>query len=347
MRRLFLLLASAVVALGSPAPAGAVGGATGEVGEAEEAEGSFPLGAMVILDQSVGAGTFLANEFERRPSYTMTLSFFPMWRVTDNLTLRGRLDVSKELVASASSETTKKGETQIFDTMLTALYRSFYAVPEDVSVVGGLNVGGMFDLILPTSKQSQFRTLIMGVRPALVVTWPLGPVSIQYMLRVTKNFNQYTSPVVDVSADQPVALARLRGNEEVAADLIAVGGNNVEWSVANRLTVPWDIGATFGWGTELVLTVDYMLSHSWTYRSYPDDELAAANALAGRGQRDVEMGTIEVSWGVIKHLYLALGVTSYQPPKTADNEGFRVPFLNFADLAGNYTSLYFDVIGVF
>lgn len=347
-RRSILLLVGLLAVLGScPQSAWAVGGATNEI-VADEKPGAFPLGAMLILDNAVGAGTFLSHDYERRPYYAVTLTFMPSYRITDELTVRGRLDLGKELVSNASTETTKDHETTLSDTMVSVLYSSFYRVPESVPGVGGLNFGGMLDVVLPTSKQSQFRTLIVGLRPVLVISYPIGPVDIAYQFRFLKSFNRYTSPVVSVSDTSPVAVARLRGNEELASDLIALGGNNTEYSVANRLTVQWNIGKTFGFEErELSLMVDYLLQQAWTYRSYPNDELTADNALSGRGQRDVEMGTVELSVKAIDHLYLALGVMSYQPPKKADNDGFRVPFFNFRDAANNFTTVYFDVIGVF
>lgn len=347
-RRSILFLVGVLATLAfSPPAAWAVGGATNELPE-QEKPGQFPIGAMVILDNAVGAGTFVSQKFERRPLYAATLTFLPSWRATDQLTVRGRLDIGKEFVSNASSETTKDHEVTLADAMLSVLYGSFYRVPADVPVVGGLNFGGMFDLILPTSKQSQFRTLVMGLRPVVIISYPIGPVDLAYQFRFTKNFNRYTSPVVSASDTAPVALARVRGNEEVSADLIALGGNNVEFSVANRLTVQWNIGKGFGFeDRELSLMVDYMVSNAWTYRSYPSDELMADDAVSGRGQRDLELGTVELSVKAIDHLYLALGVQSYQPPQTSDNKGFRAPFFNFWDLANNYTTVYFDVIGVF
>lgn len=347
-RRSILCLVGVLAMLtSSPPTAWAVGGATNELAE-QEKPGAFPLGAMLILDNAVGAGTFIAHQYERRPFYAVTLTFLPSYRITDKLTLRGRLDIGKEIVSNAGTETTKDHETTLADAMLSALYSSFYRVPESVPVVGGLNFGGMFDLIMPTSKQSQFRTLVMGLRPIAVITYPVGPVEIAYQFRFLKNFNRYTSPIVSASDTAPVAVSRVRGNEEVSADLIALGGNNVEYSIGNRLTVQWNIGKGLGFeDRELTLMADYLLSNAWTYRSYPDDELKAVNASTGRGQRDLELGTVELSVKAIDHLYLALGVQSYQPPQTSDNKGFRVPFFNFWDLANNYTTVYFDVIGVF
>ena len=58
-------------------------------------------------------------------------------------------------------------------------------------------------------------------------------------------------------------------------------------------------------------------------------------------------GAVEVSYQFIPQLAVALGVVSWQPPKTANNDGFRMPFFNFEDAGNNFTSMYLDVVGMF
>jgi len=343
-RRSILFLIGALAALAaSPGPAHAVDAS----GTAASRKETFPLGGYFLLEHSLGAGTFIDHPYERKPSYSMTFVAMPWYYFTDLFSLRARIDISKEFVSNADSTTTINREVTLSDFILTAAYGSFYRVPKDVPVVGGLNLAGNLDVLFPTSKQSQFRTMITAVRPSLVVVWPFGTCSFNYWLRVQKNFNRYTSPVVSTSDGTPVAVARLRGAEELAADLIAVGGNNVEWAVTNRAYFTWNISNTFSFGHDLTLWIEYSLTNSWTYRSYPDDELKAASAKAGRGRRDVETGIVELFWQVAGPFYMNFGISSYQPPKTADNGGFRVPFLNFWDLANNYTSLFLDLVVMF
>jgi hypothetical protein len=345
-RRSILFLAGVLVALASSPPVARALGNASDVSTREGPE-AFPLGAKVIFEQSVGAGTFIAHDYERRPLYAATLTFFPRWNISEHALLLGRLDISKEFISNASSETTQNRETTLADAQLIFIYDGFYAVPSSVPVIGGLSFGAELDLLFPTSKQSQFRSLILGVRPIGYFSWPIGPVTLSYQFRFTKNFNRYTSPVVHASDTAPVAVARMRGAEELGADLIALGGNNVEYVIGNRLTAEWELGKTFGFERLVRITADYLLTNAWTYRSYPSDELRADDAVAGRGQRDLAAATFAVEVGVIQHLNLALGVVSYQPPQTSDNKGFRAPFFNFWDLANNYTTIYFDVIGAF
>ena len=347
-KRSILFAASALLALTFHAPKTWAVPSTAELIEEEKA-GSFPLGATIIFDQSIAAGTFIQNDYERRPSYALGLTFLPTWRVTDNLVIGGRLDIQKEVITNAGSTTTKNRETTLADVILGLTDVSFYRVPDDVPVMNGFNIGGTLDFALPTSKESRFATKIMTVRGTMLASYPIGPVRIDYNLRGTKSFNRYSSPVVQVSGATPVAIARARGAEELAPDLIAVGGNNIEWSILNRLAVTWDISQTFGFPErELALAVDYSIINRWAYTSYANDELTAENAKSGRGRSDLEIGIVEASVKVVEHVYLALGVNTYlQPPKSANNKTFRAPFFNFQNGADNYTSVYFDVIAVF
>jgi hypothetical protein len=337
-----LLLALAA----APARAGSSGynpatGVEGMEAGAEAEAAVFPLGATLVFETSLGMGTLIADQYERRPLLTGLLDFQPYAKLWRDLMLVGRVRLLKELVSNAGSSTTSNRETVLYDTDFTFQWNRAYVVPASVPVLSDLSVAPMVVLSAPTSKASRYATQVLSVRPGFILTKPLGPVSLAYWFRFTKNFHRYTSPTVDLAEQGLVAVPRPGGAEDLTNTLVAVDGNNVEWSILNRLTVAWSIL------DNLSLTVDYILTNAWTYRSYPQDDLTGEHARSGRGQRDATQGTVDLTWGVTGPLYLSLGVTTYQPPLTQDNGGLRWPLLNFFERANNFTTFYFDVTCVF
>ena len=128
---------------------------------------------------------------------------------------------------------------------------------------------------------------------------------------------------------------------ELGANLVAAGINNTSFSIYNSLTATYII--TDAWSVTLQLA----LLNAFTYNSYPKDEFAADAAKGGRGQSDTMYGTIDVSYQPFEHVGFSVGVSSVQPPKTANNESFRFPFFDFVSEANNYTYYYLDVYATF
>ena len=78
------------------------------------------------------------------------------------------------------------------------------------------------------------------------------------------------------------------------------------------------------------------------------DVETGGHAEGGRGVTDRTISTLELGWqSPIDFLSLGLGVSTDQPPKTADNGGFRVPFVDLISPSSNRTSYYLDVVGSF
>jgi hypothetical protein len=305
--------------------------------EAQAEKKPFPLGASVSLSQSLGGGTFTEDPYVRRASYDVSLSLSPYWRITPLLRLSAGLSVSQSLVENYDSSVVSKNRILLSDTSLALNHMRLFVIPGV-----GISVRGGISITLPTSLQSQYRSLYFSSKAGLSMSKSIGPVYFAYGLSFFKNFNRYTSPVLDKSkVGEHVVLAHYGGNEQLTTDLVAVGGNNTNFGIGNQFVVSWNIS------DELSLAAMYGINHAWTYNTYEDDELTGLYADAGRGMRDSQMGVVDISYMVNPHLYLSLGSQTMVAPKTADNKGVIFPFLNFSNNYRNNSSVYLSVGGQF
>jgi hypothetical protein len=302
--------------------------------ETEETSETKPWMAMIIVDNSVGLGTFVQG-VDQRESYTLTVDARAGWKLDDHQHLWLRLPVSQQIVQNYNSFTTSPQQILLGDAELRYIYNSAYKSADgDFGVTPYLYVAG------GTSLAARYQSRLFSLRPGVRLSYKAGPATILFESRFTKNFHRYTSPTVD--GGQGLALARLGGSEDLAGDVVAVGGVNSEFSLLNRLT------AVFGLPADLSLTFDYAFIQSWSYAWDNDDSFTAANADTGRNLSDISQAVIDVSWqSPLPYLTISGGVVTAQTPKTANNDGFRFPFFDFEAPNSNSTTFYLDAIAVF
>ena len=295
-------------------------------GVADVAGGSS-FSALVILDNSVGVGTFVEGS-SQRPAYTVSLDMRPTWKLNDKQNVRLRLVVFQGLIQNADSSTTKKRQVLIND--LEARLNHI-----EKSALGGLKLTmkPYAAVTAPTSLASRYQTKILSLKGGLALTGKAGILSLTLDSVGTKNFNRYTNPALE--RDDDVAVVRVNGAEDLGDSLAAVGVNNVEWTWSNRATTSFSLSDT------MTLGITYVFLKSWTYVSFPDDNEKAEQADEGRGTRDLTQGVADLYWqSPVDSLALDLGVSSTQAPLTADNSSVRFPFFDFTSTANNYTSVY-------
>jgi hypothetical protein len=307
--------------------------------EAKAGTKPFPIGGSVSLTQSVGGGTFVEDPYVRRASYDVSLGLTPYWRITPLMQLSANLDISQSLVENYDNQgvagVTKKNRVLLSDTSLSLNHMRLLTIP-----VVGINMRGGVSLSFPSSLQSQYRTLYFSSKASLSFSKVIGPVYLAYGFSFSKNFNRYTSPVIDKSeVGDHVVLAHFDGNEQLSTDLVSTGGNNTSFGMGNQFLISWNI-------TEKIsLAALYGFNHAWTYNSYEDDELAGEYADAGRGMRNSQTGIVDISYMVNKYLSLSLGTQTMVAPKSDNNKEFIFPFLNFSNNYRNNTSVYLSVGG--
>jgi hypothetical protein len=303
--------------------------------EAKAGTKPFPIGASVSLTQSLGGGTFVEDPNVRRASYDVSLGLSPYWRITPLMQLSASVSVSQSLVENYDSMVTSKNRTLLSDTSLALNHMRLFTIPGV-----GVNVRGGVSLAFPTSLQSQYRSQYLSSRGSLSMSKVVGPVYLAYGVSFSKNFNRYTSPVIDKSeVGDHVVLAHFAGNEQLTTDLVATGGNNTSFGVGNQFLVSWNIT------DQISLAAMYGINHAWTYNTYEDDELAGEFADAGRGMRDSQMGLLDITYMVNNHLSVSLGTQTMVAPKSANNKDYIFPFLNFSNNHRNNSSVYLSVGG--
>jgi hypothetical protein len=307
--------------------------ATVEAEEEEAEEEKQPtFGGTVIYENAVGLGTFVTGA-GHRPSWGWSLSLRPRWSPDEHHTVSLRFDIFQDFIENADTLSTEKQRLWVSDTWLFYSYKKIYTIPVvDIDINPGISFA------FPTSPQSRFHNLILGVRPTVSLTAsPLEWLNVTYYTRLTKNFNRFTSPVAD--EDDRVAIARSGGSEAIGGGEVAMGGRSNEYSWLNRGIVAFTLPL------DLTFTVDYIFYKFWTYSAdLKSDEYSSSHASAGRGTSDVQVGALDLTWETpIKGVELAAGVMTEQTPKTADNDGFRFPFFDFTSPANNLTTFYFDV----
>jgi len=128
----------------------------------------------------------------------------------------------------------------------------------------------------------------------------------------------------------------------VASDVIAEGGVLPEMSMGHRFGVSYSIL------DQLKFSVGFGFSDAWTYDNgsiTQEDEFTAENADTGRGHSQMTNGSIGLSYTPFRYLTASLSLSSSQPWKTADNQGYRFPFFDFEGTANNFTNIRFGLSG--
>jgi len=330
---LSILIGSSAVAQESPAAPAEDAVEAEEVVAAEAAEETeaLPFGASLSLTNSVGVGTFVPGEFNKRPLYDISLGLSGYYSFLDSQRISASLSVNKSVVSNADSGLTAPGQTLLSDLGLTYSYSNFVKEP-----VTGIGVSGSLSLALPTSLGSQYRTQILSMTPSLTAGGSWDWFSFSYTFLFKKYFHEYTHAKVEEAGNAiPICINRDTPDPEACF----VGGySNASFQFGNRLGVGFKIIE------DLNLNVDMWIFNTFTYEIFEEeDDLTSENAVAGRGQRDSTVGSISLSYRVNKYFSMALGTTTAQPPKSRDNKSFRFPF--FSTTADNFTSFYLSMTG--
>lgn len=298
-------------------------------------ERAHAFGGFILLEQQLGAGTFVKDTQARTPYFAWLLSLRPRYYFTNQLFAEMRLDLQQELTTSYGTHTTRKRQLMPSDTFLTVKYQNVVKIPVvDIGVSPFVRIGA------PTSYESQFRNLYLSAAAGFDLSRLIGPVFLTYTFRFNKNFNKYTVATVARDADRPVMAARSGGAEDLGGSL-ATGSNNTSFSIYNSLMA--SVLITDEW----TFTLQWAIANAWTYYVGPDDLFKAPDAKAGRGQRDVMYGVVDVTYQPWPNFGFSLGLSTQQPVKTADNKTIRFPFWDIHTPGDNNSVIYFDVFATY
>jgi hypothetical protein len=237
--------------------------------------------------------------------------------------------VNQELTLSDGDD---DPQTFLFGDIQFGLSRPIYRFEN-----GGPSIAGQLSASLPTSDSSRASTLRttlglgIGLGQQLSERW-----SLSFNSAFRKNFHEYTSPVRDPRATSLITrdglavvelttgIARDGGPElRNEATYVEPGVMNTSFSISNGIGVSFSATDKLGFG------LNYQMSNSWVYESFPVDELSGVGASAGRGRRDSHAASISANYQLLDNLSLSAGIANGGSTRTADDRRIRIPFLSF------------------
>ena len=259
-------------------------------------------------------------ELTYNPYYAMSMAFAPRWWFGKFLGLGADVDMTREL--TNADYTTKDGEFWLGDVRGSILARA-PKIP-----VAGIVFGGGFTAIAPTSKMSQARTLIVGLRPQLTVsrTFPLlSGLTLSYVVQGTRNLNRYTT-----SERELPLIPGCLGSAGECDRFYNTGARNAKWRLTNAAAISMDFFDWLGISADVAVVVDYL------YKQEAVDDRVSFEPQEPTDQRYYMSYGVELYGQPMPSLSLALGLSTSNPQLAPDSTPEK-PFIN------RYTEVYFDM----
>ncbi|MBW2276363.1 MAG: hypothetical protein JRF63_02660 [Deltaproteobacteria bacterium] len=259
-------------------------------------------------------------ELTYNPYYAMGLFIAPRWWLGDALQISADLTVMREL--TDADTTSEQGETLLGDLVVGLSAPSFYTVPAiELELSAGL------DLITPTSKGAQARTLYVGLTPGVGLARRfdvLAGLAFSYGFGATKFFHgattaQREAPLIpDCSASGSCEL------------YVGTGMRNTSWRLqssfgASLSFVDW---LSISAGVAVLTDVLYPLDGTDSQVSYEPQEPTDL--------RHTMAYSAEILGWPMPSLGIALGAETVNPQLRPDSTNEQ-PFFN------RYTVLYLDL----
>jgi len=254
------------------------------------------------------------------PYYAMTLQFSPRWWFGKYVGLSADADITREI--TEADDTTKAGEWWLGDV------QAGVAVRAPTIPLVGIDTMAKVSAFAPTSKISRARTLILGLKPELMVsrTFPLlSGLTLAYVVQGTRFFHDYTTSQREVPLI-PGCAAGLGGCDR----FVNLGLRNPEWRLTNAVALSMDFFPWLGISADAAIVVD------WLYAQEEVDPQVSFEPQEGTDQRYTMAYSVELYGKPMPSVGLALGVSTVNPQLKPDSTP-REPFVN------RYTTVYFDV----
>ena len=254
------------------------------------------------------------------PYYAMTFQVSPRWWFGRIFWVGADAGLSSEITNSDTD--TKRSEILWNDTLVRGGASRFYRIPWV-----GIEFSGGLDLIAPTSKLSQARSLYLGLRPSLGVarTFPLlKGLTLFYSLQGTKFFNEYTTS----SRKSPLIPGCSGGSCD---PYLNSGLRNPEWRVTNLGGISMEFTDWIGLSASAGLVMDFL------YPQETEDPSVSFQPQEGQDDRRYTMVyEMEVHTRPMPSLGIAIGASTVNP-QLRPNSTYEDPFIN------RYTTVYVDI----
>jgi len=259
-------------------------------------------------------------ELTYNPYYAMGLAIAPRWWPSELLRLSADLTLMREI--TDADTTTERGETLVGDLAAGVWLVSFLTVPGiEVELSTGL------DVVAPTSKASQARTLYVGLEPGIGLQRRfdlLAGFALSYGFGATKYFHGATTAQREAPLIPDCAGA---GSCEL---YLSTGTRNASW----RLTSSF--GASLAFVDWLSLSAGMAVLTDFLYPLGEAGDQVSYEPQEPTDLRHTMAYTVEILGRPMPALGVALGAETVNPQQRPDSTNER-PFFN------RYTVLYLDL----
>ena len=269
-------------------------------------------GSMLLLRNEASLLTFdRGAELTYNPYDALSFTAWPRWWFGDIFFVQGRVMLTHEF--TNADDTTLRDETVVSDVTLGGGASRFYQIP-----VLGVDLGLDASLVIPASKESRARTLVLGVggRFSLARHFDLlAGLDVVYSLQGSKGFYRYSTS----QTESPLISGCSGGGD--CSRFSNTGIRNARFSLANRLDLSVDFLAWLG----IELTAIHRMA--FLYAIQADDPRVSYVPQQPTGDRQFVEFEGNVRVRPMKSLEVALGVSTLSPILAPDST-FYTPFVN-------------------
>jgi hypothetical protein len=279
-------------------------------------------GSMLTLRNEVSLLTFdKGAELTYNPYDALTFEVRPRWWFGD--VFYAALDFSLTRELTAADDTTRSGETWLGDLAVGGGAARFWTIPWV-----GVDLTADARVLAPTSKLSQARTLLVGLRGSLMLSrhFPLlEGLDVTYMLIGNKGFHRYSTSELDAPL-----IGGCSGDASECDRFRNTGYRNAGFRLTNGLNVSLDVLPWLGAEATAMHLVDYL------YPMNPADPRVSLVPQEPANDRQYLWFEGEVRFKPMKSLGIGVGVSTFAPLLAPDSTIYT-PFVN------RYTMAYVEL----
>lgn len=306
----------------------------GEAGPVRDTEWKPSFRGSAFTYRNVATAISFARDAEPtyNPYYAMAFTFSPRWWVGDIFNASLDFTILREI--TESDWTTRDGEAAVSDLRLTLGASDFVTVP-----VLGIDLGASLGLVAPTSKASQARTMVIGIRPGISLsrTFPvLSGLVLSYGFSATKVFHEATT----AQREEP-EIAGCVGSAGGCEAYMNTGVRNASWGLSNSFALNLQLVEWLGIGASFAVIHSFLCDQEDTGIVHDEGtgiDAASGDDLGGSGEsvRYSMAYGLEVAVKPIPALGIAIGAQTANPQLSPDST-YEKPFFN------RYTAIYLDL----
>ncbi len=300
----------------------------------EEEENRFILrGSAVSYTNSASAISFNKDaESTYNPMWLMSFGIAPKFWTGKKGYLFLDLNISREI--TNSDWTTKEGETILDDVVFGAGLAKIYTIP-----IIKIDISTKLSFVVPTSKASQARTLILGIRPGFSLSRGfdvLSGLKLAYGLSATKGFHYATTAQLEDGVIEDIKASAVVSTRSMASYL-NTGVRNASWDLVNTLGVGLDFTDWIGMGLNVGVAHAFLYPLSDDYESTFNE--GAELSFSNEDPSDVRYAMIygaEIHTMPHSAFTITLGASTSNPMLAKDST-YETPFVN------RYTAVFLDL----